>query len=200
LKEGETSEPLKSDKGWHLIRVENTVPKGYQPLAEVRERIVGQLSADREGAFSKALLDSLKERANAAVFPDSIEAAVRPEKSPQDYFKEAQAATSPQQRIELYRALVNRFPNDSVTVQAEFMIGFTYAEDVGDTEQAREEFEKFIARHPNHELVTSARWMMDNMDKPAPDLEEGDPGNKGHRGAASDSTRSVSPQKKQGSP
>jgi outer membrane protein assembly factor BamD (BamD/ComL family) len=106
----------------------------------------------------------------------------------------------PQDRIELYRALVNRFPNDSVTVQAEFMIGFTYAEDVGDTDQAREEFEKFIARHPNHELATSAKWMMENMDKPAPDLEGGDTGDTGKRGAATDSTRTVPPKRTQGSP
>ena len=202
LKEGETSQPLKSDKGWHLIRVESVEPRGYQPLAAVRAQIEGQISTERESAFSKALLDSLKDRANATVFAESIEVAVRPAKSPQDYFKEAQAATSPQKRIELYRTLVNRFPNDSVTVQAEFMIGFTYAEDLGDTDQAREEFQKFLEHHPKHELATSARWMMDNMDKPAPELDEGAPGDSvdtGGQGATSDSTRSVPHQGSKGS-
>ena len=200
LKEGETSKPLKSEKGWHLIRVESVEPRSYQPLAAVRQQIEGQLATDRETAYSRALLDSLKEQANATVFSDSIEAAVRPDKTPQDYFKEAQAATSPTQRIELYRSLVKRFPNDSVTVQAEFMIGFTYAEDMGDTDRAREEFVKFIERHPNHELATSAKWMMENMDKPAPDLEEGDEGNAGKRGAVSDTTRVLPRQGSQGSP
>jgi len=200
LKEGETSQPLKSDKGWHLIRVESVEPKSYQPLAAVRQGIVDQLGAEQSGAFSKALLDSIKEQANAAIFDDSIEVAVRPTKTPQDFFREAQAAVSPQNRIELYRTLVNRFPNDSVTVQAEFMIGFTYAEDIGDTEQARDEFVKFIARHPNHELATSAKWMMENMDKPAPDLEGGDSGDAGKRGAPTDSTRTAPPQRTQGSP
>lgn len=199
LKEGDISKPLKSDKGWHLIRVESVEPRSYQPLAAVRQQIEGQLATDLETAYSRALLDSLKEQANATVFADSIEAAVRPEKSPQDYFKEAQAATSATQRIELYRSLVKRFPNDSVTVQAEFMIGFTYAEDLGDTDRAREEFVKFIERHPNHELATSARWMMENMDKPAPDLD--DAGDAGPRGAAPDTT-GVTPRKQgsQGSP
>ena len=68
LKEGETSEPLKSDKGWHLIRVESVEPKTYQPLATVRAQVEGQLSSDRESAYSRALLDSLKERANVTVF------------------------------------------------------------------------------------------------------------------------------------
>lgn len=200
LKEGDTSKPLKSEKGWHLIRVENVEPRSYQPLAAVRQQIEGQLATDRENAYSRALLDSLKERANATVFSDSIEAAVRPAKTPQDFFKDAQAATSPTQRIELYRALVKRFPNDSVTVQAEFMIGFTYAEDMGDTDRAREEFVKFIERHPNHELATSAKWMMENMDKPAPDLEEGDEKGAGKRGAVSDTTRVLPRQGSQGSP
>ena len=199
LKEGDVSAPLKSDKGWHLIRVESVAPKSYRSLADVRAQIEGQLSSDREAAFSKALLDSLKERANATVFSDSIDMALTPARTPQDFFKEAQAATSPQKRIELYRALVKRFPNDSVTVQAEFMIGFTYAEDIGDTETAREEFEKFLARHPNHELGTSARWMMENMDKPAPNLDEGAPAEAGD-GAASDSTGAVPRQESPGSP
>jgi len=199
LKEGDVSAPLKSDKGWHLIRVESVEPKGYRSLSDVRGQIEGQLQSDREAVYSKAVLDSLRERANATVFSDSIEAAMRPARTPQDYFKEAQAAVSPQKRIELYRALVKRFPNDSVTVQAEFMIGFTYAEDLGDTETAREEFEKFLARHPNHELGTSARWMMENMDKPAPNLEEGAPGEAGE-GAAPDSTVAPPRQGSQGSP
>jgi len=183
-----------------LIRVESVEPRSYQPLAAVRQQIEGQLATDRETAYSRALLDSLKERSNATVFGDSIEAAVRPAKTPQDYFKEAQAATSPTQRIDLYRSLVKRFPNDSVTVQAEFMIGFTYAEDMGDTDRAREEFVKFLERHPNHELATSARWMMENMDKPAPDLEDGDAGDAGRKGAAPDTTGVIPRQGPQGSP
>ena len=68
------------------------------------------------------------------------------------------------------------------------MIGFTYAEELNDYEKARSEFEKFIAKHPNSELANSARWMLQNMDKPAPDLNDSPEGS-GGTGAPPDSLR-----------
>jgi tetratricopeptide (TPR) repeat protein len=200
LKEGEISQALKSEKAWHLIRVENAEPRRYQTIAELKDRIRALVATQREEAFSRAFIDSLKETANATIFEDSIDVAIRPARTPQDIFKEAQAAATPQQRIELYRDLVKRFPDDPVSAQARFMIGFTYAEDLGDTEQATEELQKFIEKYPNHELATSAKWMMENMDKPAPDLRDDLLEGAGGNGAAPDTTRSGSPQGSDASP
>jgi peptidyl-prolyl cis-trans isomerase C len=188
LKEGQTSQPLKSDKAWHLIRVDNVEGKRTQPLAEVRSRIASQLMSEREDRFSKEFIDSLRAGAGAVVFDDSIAVAIEPAHTAQDFFKQAQAAVSPAQRIELYRGVVSRFPNDPVSIQAQFMIGFTYAEEMGEYDKAREEFQKFIAAHPSAELANSARWMLENMDKPAPDLKDG-PEGEGGTGASPDSTR-----------
>ena len=188
LKEGETSKPLQSENGWHLIRVDNYEPERIQPLAEVRQGIVGHIATETQDSLSQVFLDSLKTASGAVVFTDSIAVALRPARTPQDYFKEAQAAPSPDQRIDLYRKLVAQFPDDSVSIQAQFMIGFTYAEDLGDYNHAREEFRKFIAAHPKSELVNSALWMMENMDKPAPELKD-TPEGSGSTGAPPDSVR-----------
>lgn len=188
MKEGETSKPLKSERGWHLIRVDNSEPERIQPLAEVRQGIVGHIATETQDSLSQVFLDSLKTASGAVVFTDSIAVALRPARAPQDYFKEAQAAASADQRIDLYRKLVAQFPDDSVSIQAQFMIGFTYAEDLGDYDHAREEFRKFIAAHPKSELVNSALWMMENMDKPAPELKD-TPEGSGSTGAPPDSVR-----------
>lgn len=172
MKEGETSQPLQSDKGWHLIRVDTIEPAHKQPLADVRQGILGHLSTETQEALSQSFLDSLRTASAAVVFEDSISAASRPERGAQDYFKEAQAAGSPKQRIDLYRALLARYPDDPVSVQAQFMIGFTYAEDLGQYDEARAEFRKFIDKYPHHELANSAKWMLENMDKPAPELND----------------------------
>lgn len=188
LKEGRTSQPIKSERGWHLIRADQHEPERTQPLAEVRQLIFGTLSTAAQEKHSQAFLDSVKSNSGAVVFEDSIALAVVPAKTPQDYFKAAQAAVDPGQRIQLYRDVVARFPDDPVSIQAAFMIGFTYAEDLESFGEARAEFEKFIAKHPNHELAKSAKWMLENMDKPAPELDDA-PEGVGGTGAPPDSLR-----------
>ncbi|HEU4332969.1 MAG TPA: peptidyl-prolyl cis-trans isomerase [Candidatus Eisenbacteria bacterium] len=171
LKEGEISQPLKSEKGWHLIQADNLEAATSQPFEQVQAQIRSTLEAQGVEQFSTAYTESLKTAASV-IFDDSIQVAIVPARTPQDFFKEAQAAVNAQDRIKLYRQLVARFPNDSVSVQARFMIGFTYAEDLGDLENAKKEFEEFLRIHPQSELVASARWMLENMDKPPPPMQE----------------------------
>jgi len=193
LKEGTISKPVQSEKGWHLIKVESPEPSRTQPLADVRQGIVGYISNEEQAAFSETFLDSLRTSAGATIYEDSIAVAVQPRRSAQEFFKDAQSAATPEQRIDLYRGVAARFPDDPVSVQAEFMVGFTYAEDLGKYDEARAEFKQFIQRHPNHELANSAKWMLENMDKPAPDLKDAPEGadstGADGTGAPPDSTR-----------
>jgi hypothetical protein len=168
---GEVSQPLKGPKSWHLIRVEDRQEKTVQPFEETRATIRMRLDAERRDAFGKAFVESTKAAANAVIFDDSIRLALKPPKTAADLFKEAQSAATPTQRIQLYRALVKEFPQDTVSVQAQFMVGFTFAEELGDYESARVEFEQFLKDHPGTELAESARWMLENMEKPPPALE-----------------------------
>ena len=164
------SQPLKGDKSWHLIRVETREEKSVQSFDAVRGRIETRLGNQAREEYGKALSDSLME--HATIFDDSIRVALNPGKTPEDYFKEAQAAVTPLERIGLYRSLIQRYPNERVSIQAQFMIGFTYAEELGEYELARQEFQQFLRDHPDSDLAGSAKWMMDNMDKPAPELDE----------------------------
>jgi len=176
----EVSQPLKTEKSWHLIKVETREDKKIQPLESIRSRIETRLKNQQREDYGKAFGDSIMQ--SAIIFDDSIRVALSPGKTPEDYFKEAQAAVTPLERIGLYRGLIARYPHDRVSIQAQFMIGFTYAEELGEYELAKQEFEQFLKDHPDSDLAQSARWMMDNMEKPAPDLNEED------NGASPDST------------
>ena len=167
----EISQPLKGPTNWHLIRVESRDEKTVRPYEEARGRIKARLESEQRDNYGRVFADSIKAMANAVIFDDSIRIALRPAKTASDLFKEAQSAATPLQRIQLYRDLVKDFPKDSIAVQAEFMVGFTYAEELGDYESAKTEFESFVKNHPGTELATSAQWMIDNMEKPAPPLE-----------------------------
>jgi peptidyl-prolyl cis-trans isomerase C len=166
----EISQPLKSEKNWHLIRVETREEKKVQPIETARGRIEGRLKNEQREAHGKAYSDTLMQ--NATIFDDSIRVALNPGKTPEDFFNEAQAAVTPLERIAAYRSMVERFPHEKVSIQAQFMIGFTYAEELGEYDLARREFEQFLKDHPDSDLAASARWMIENMEQPGPELED----------------------------
>jgi peptidyl-prolyl cis-trans isomerase C len=60
LKKGETSEPVRSQFGWHIIRLEDTREAQFPPIEEVRERIVQQLGQNKLQAFQQNLRDKAK--------------------------------------------------------------------------------------------------------------------------------------------
>jgi peptidyl-prolyl cis-trans isomerase C len=171
LKEGEISQPVRTARGWHLLMVDDRREPSHSPLAEVQNRIKAELQAQINENFSQTLVDSLKDYFGATIFDDSIKVALEPERTPQQIFEQAQASPSPSDRIDLYRQLIARFPKERVSEQAAFMVGFTYAEEVGDSAAARAAFEEFIKAHPKSDLVSSAKWMLENMTKPNPPFE-----------------------------
>ncbi len=168
LKEGETSEPLKSARGWHVIRADQKVESGPQPFANVQREIRGRMESERSEHFQETLLDSLKKVYNVTIYTDSIQAAMKPVLSPAQLFAAAQEAPGAVDRIELFRRVVTEYPNDKSAVQAAFMIGFTYAEDLKDYPAARTAFQDFLRKYPKSDLVASANWMLENMEHSAP--------------------------------
>jgi len=185
----QVSQPLKSGAGWHLIRVETREGETIQPFEATKSRILTRLRSQQRESYGKAFTDSLLQNSNSTIFDDSIRVALVPSKTAEDYFKEAQAAVTPLQRIELYKELVKRYPDEKVSVQAQFMIGFTYAEEMGEYDLARKEFEEFLRVHPDSDLAGSAKWMIENMGLPGPDLKDDETGDEGGSSAGPDSGR-----------
>jgi len=168
LKEGETSEPLKTPKGWHIIRVDQRAEPGRQSFANVQQDIRGRLEGERSEHFQETLLDSLKKAYGMVVFTDSIDAAMKPVLTPAQLFAKAQETPRAVDRIDLFRQVVSEYPQDKSAVQAAFMIGFTYAEEMKNYPAARTAFQDFIKKYPTSDLVASANWMLENMEHSAP--------------------------------
>ena len=175
LKEGETSEPLKSSHGWHVIRADQKTEAGPQPFPVVETQIRAGMESARSESFQTTLLDSLKRTYGVIVYADSIGVAMEPILSPPQLFAKAQAVQSPNERIDLFKQVVSKYPNDKSAVQADFMIGFTYAEELKDYPAAREAFQNFIRKHPGSDLIASANWMLENMEHSVPPPSVGVP-------------------------
>jgi peptidyl-prolyl cis-trans isomerase D len=73
LKQGEVSEPVKSDFGWHVIRVTGVQPESGRPFAEVRAELAADLARER-GA--RRFVESAETFSNTVYEqPDSLEPA-----------------------------------------------------------------------------------------------------------------------------
>jgi outer membrane protein assembly factor BamD (BamD/ComL family) len=51
------------------------------------------------------------------------------------------------------------------------MIGFVYAEERQEMQQARRTFEELLEKYPQSEMAESAKWMIENMETAHPKIE-----------------------------
>ena len=163
LGEGNIGGPWKTDRGWHVVKVDTYRPDGTRPFDQVRSFIVRQLSQQRQQGFYQSEL--AKVRARIVVKTDSakVQSYLHTKKSARDLFTEAQGAGGPEQRIAAYRKVFETWPDADLAPQAAFMVGFIYSEELKDHDQAEKAFRDLLARYPNSELAASARWMVEHM-------------------------------------
>jgi len=67
--------------------------------------------------------------------------------------------------IDSYNQILSQFSADPKTPNASFMIGYIYANDLNDYDKAKASYEKFIELYPDHMLVPSAQWEIENLGK-----------------------------------
>lgn len=89
--------------------------------------------------------------------------------------KKAQEARDFYAAVQAYDEIVQAFPNGDKADEAQFMIGFLYANDIKDTLKAKEAYNKFLetyAATSDSGMVLSARWELANLGKDVEDIEE----------------------------
>ena len=155
--------PYRTNKGWHVVKVDGYQPEAVRPFDQVKSFIVRQMSQQRSTSFYQELLG--KAKANVKVVTDSaaVRGYVSTKKSARDMFQDAQQAGSPQARIEAYRRVVAEWPDADITPQAAFMVGFIHSEELKDYDNAEKAFRELLAKYPKSELAASAQWMVDHM-------------------------------------
>ncbi|HEY2954508.1 MAG TPA: peptidyl-prolyl cis-trans isomerase [Candidatus Eisenbacteria bacterium] len=163
LGEGRIGGPFKTDRGWHVIKVESLKPGSTRPFEQMRSMIVRQLGSTRSQDFYKSQLDAARRSLGVAADSGAIESFVTQRRSARDMFRDAQEAALPARRIELYRKLLEEYPKSEVSPQAQFMVGFIYSEELKDYDEAEKAFHALLESYPDSELAPSARWMVEHM-------------------------------------
>ncbi|MFH1502961.1 MAG: peptidyl-prolyl cis-trans isomerase [Candidatus Eisenbacteria bacterium] len=168
-KVGEITDVLRSDNGWHVLRIEELREAGPKPLDEVRADIVQTLQPDATRRHFESVYGELKERLNASINED----AVRPKfRSEEELFTLAQNTEDAIERLGLYKELQFSYPEGKHAAEAQFMVAFIYAEELKSYEAAAFEFQKMLDTYPDSELCDSAEWMLENMEGEDPQFED----------------------------
>jgi len=163
LGQGQIGGPFKTDRGWHVIRVDNVKEDGVRPFDQMRGQILRQLSGQKSQEYYQDRLGEAKRSLGVTADSASIQKFVSQRKSAREMFNEAQNAGPAASRIEGYRKVLQDYPDSDVSPQAQFMVGFIQSEELKDYDAAERSFRDLLKRYPKSELVPSAQWMIDHM-------------------------------------
>ena len=189
--EGKIGGPIKTEFGWHVIRVDAVKPESKRDFDQVRPAIARQLGSKRSQDFYQEKLAEAKAEVGVRADSNAIHSYLSKKKTAREAFNDAQAAGPAAARIDAYSQVVENYPDSDVTPQAAFMVGFIQSEELKDYDAAQKSFQTLLARYPKSELAASARWMLDHMrSENAPDFMnlEGD-------STAADTTHGAAPQR-----
>lgn len=161
--EGHIGGPIKTEHGWHVIRVDALKPESTREFDQVRASIARQLGSKRSQDFYQSKLAEAKAELGVRADSNAIHAYLSKKKTAREAFNEAQSAGAPAARIDAYRKVVEEYPDSDVSPQAAFMVGFIQSEELKDYGAATKSFQTLLSRYPKSELAASARWMLDHM-------------------------------------
>lgn len=141
-----------------------TLPEGIANvdtyIAELGSKIFED--PDKTGINRKASLSYVDaSEAYALVYPES-------ERTPANLFKAAEVAKSLRtfpKSLSLYDWIIDKYPNYEKTPTSLFLKGFIIDNNLGDVEKAREVYNEFTNRYPDHELADDVEFLIENLGK-----------------------------------
>ncbi|MEN8209062.1 MAG: peptidyl-prolyl cis-trans isomerase [Candidatus Fermentibacteria bacterium] len=163
--------PFETTMGHHYFTVTDKRDEGARPLEEVRESIENTLKPTMVNSYFQAtIIPRLTEDYGVTINED----AFLPDDSiePDSLFQSAQnlMESNPESAVEYYSLFIQRFPDHHNAHQAQFLIGFTLSEYMGNYERAAGAFQKLIDNYPESDFVDDAEWMIENMGTPPESL------------------------------
>ncbi len=168
---GDIAGPFETVMGYHYFTVTDKMDEGSRPLEEVRESIENTLKPTIVNSyFQDTVIPMLTESYGVTINED----AFLPDESmePDSLFQSAQnlMESNPETAVEYYGLFIQRFPDHENAHQAQFLMGFTLSEYMGNYERAAIAFQQLIDNYPESDFVDDAEWMIENMGTPPESL------------------------------
>ena len=170
MEPGKLYGPIKWERGYSLVRVNEKRPPAVRPYDDVHDEIVDRLAREKlENVRAEHFAEAAKGYQTRNFMEEQY---AKTQRGPQELFDYAQNSTDPLQRIAAFQEIVDKYPTDAVAPQALFMIGFVYAEEVKDYVMAGRSFDEVISKYPESDMAQTAKWMLDNLSEPLPKFED----------------------------
>jgi len=163
--------PFNTTMGIHFFNISDTRDEGSRPLDEVRESIENTLKPTLVNSyFQDTVIPGLRDTYGVTINEDSF--LPSEDIAPDSLFQSAQnlMESNPETAVEYYSLFIDRFPDHENAHQAQFLIGFTLSEYMGNYERAADAFQMLIRNYPESDFVDDAHWMIDNMGTPPESL------------------------------
>jgi len=174
LEAEDVSEVFPWDNGWAIVKVHEKTTERQEPFSKARDRIAARLRPQLSDSLLQAELQLLRQRIGVEMLVDA--AAELADKSAEDLMKMATEGSSPIDKIEIYKVLLQKYPHHERADEAQFMIGFVLSEELHDYDTARKEYQKVLDNYPDSDVRDSVLYMMQNMGRnEAPEFQEAQP-------------------------
>ncbi|MCZ6765897.1 MAG: peptidyl-prolyl cis-trans isomerase [bacterium] len=161
--------PIKWEKGYSLIRVNEFRPATVRSFEEVRKEIGAVFVRMNIDKIKVELVKQLRTQYDVVNYLEKDMKLTQ--RTPEELWNLAQTSTDSRHRIRNYEEIVQRFPRSDFSPQALFMIGFVYSEEIQDRVEAERWLSRVINEYPDSKVAETAQWMIDNLGKPMPDFD-----------------------------
>ena len=159
--------PVQTNLGLTLLKVTDRLEEGVKPLEEVRESIQAAL---RPGIVNDYLYNTifpqLREKYEVEINEDAFLPSVSIGADSLMTMAQESMSTDPETAVTYFKLFLDRYPENERCDQAQFLIGFTFSEQMKDFDAARTAFSTLVQNYPESELADDAQWMIDNMEIP----------------------------------
>jgi hypothetical protein len=150
LKKGGISEVLETPGGYSVFVAVDRTEEQMRPYDDaLRDAVAKRVQTRKHNDLYNGLLERLRKEYDVEFYQENFDKYART------------LLDEP--------GLFAGFPESVRAAQAQFMIGFLEADERKEFGSARKAFESFLTKYPDHELASSARWMLENMEKANPD-------------------------------
>lgn len=149
------------DRGWAFIKVHERTSERLEPFERAEERIRARISPTFSDSLLQGDLAQLRAKYKPKILFDAD--AELAGKSADELMRLATEATHARDKIDYYRALLEKYPTYARADEAQFMIGFTFSEELKDYDSAKREYEAVVQKYPASDIKESALYMLQHM-------------------------------------
>ncbi|PIE51834.1 hypothetical protein CSA37_09330 [Candidatus Fermentibacteria bacterium] len=159
--------PVETNLGYTLIKVTDRLEEGVKPLEDVRESIEASLRPSVVNEYLyETVFPSLRETYEVEINEDAFLPSEAIGADSLMSLAQEIMGTDPVTAVTYFRLFLERYPENERCDQAQFLIGFTFSEQLKDYDAAREAFSLLVENYPESELADDAEWMIENMEIP----------------------------------